>query len=358
MDKDVIEFKQAIKETFSDMNPKTYWPLNGGQINAYFDIELALNIYFKIIELKKTKTIKEIAELMPSADIIRIGMEDYLILGLKLANKLNIYKISKDLILDYFHLLCDILRVKVKSNIFCLDGKNILFSDDEINGILEKTNFDIPLDNKEKTKIAYLSVTTNNLCYSQFYDIMQTGGFYMHGPYDVSNKFGDDTILLIRDYHNINLKEIWPEFNLSYKKLRILCVYKDLDLKLSFSNHPNSSTSVGDKLIAYKIYLDDNELPKEKIDDLTKELVFETQKQVNRVNAISDLDKVRKGAEIGFIQYKKLFEYFREEPKPKYVEQLIAEDGDKFITKYKLDVQMPVEYYVNVFDPSSDDFEV
>lgn len=40
----IDKFLQAIEESFSGLNPKTFWPLNGGQIGAYFDADEALDI--------------------------------------------------------------------------------------------------------------------------------------------------------------------------------------------------------------------------------------------------------------------------------------------------------------------------
>lgn len=350
----VAEFKQAIADSFMGMNLKTSWPLNPGQIDAYFDVEQALSIYFKLIELRKTKSIQEIADLMPSADVIRIAIENNLILGLKYADKLDICKISKEQRLNYFNLLCDILSYKVKNNIFCLDGKNILLSENEVKILLDQTNFDIPKDSFEKRKVASLAVMGNNLCYSLVYDLNQTFGFHLHGPYNVSDVFGDNSILVIRDYNNINLQEIWPNFKLKYKTLRFLLVYKNLDLTINYSNLPKSNSSVGDKLIAYKIYLDNNEINIGEIEFLIKEFNDATQEQVQRVNNLSNLDKVRKGAEIGFIQFKKLFEYFKEEPKPKYVEEVISKFGTKFIEDLKIEKQKDVDTYVRMLDPSDD----
>ncbi|HLC89214.1 MAG TPA: hypothetical protein VJG49_04200 [Candidatus Nanoarchaeia archaeon] len=37
-DQQIDRFIQAIEESFSGLNPKTFWPLNGGQIDSYFDV--------------------------------------------------------------------------------------------------------------------------------------------------------------------------------------------------------------------------------------------------------------------------------------------------------------------------------
>src|SRR3989344_9702768 len=121
--KEIDEFLKAIEQSFSGVNPKTFWPLNGGQIDAYFDVDEALDMYYRLNKLKEKRNIKEIADLMPQADIIRIFLEHNAIIGLKVAKKLGIANISTEDRVKYTLFLFDILKNKVKNDIFCLDGK-------------------------------------------------------------------------------------------------------------------------------------------------------------------------------------------------------------------------------------------
>jgi len=154
----INRFIQAIEESFSGLDPKTYWPLNGGQIDAYFDVDEALDMYSRLNKLKETLSIQEIANLMPQADIIRIFLEHNAIIGLKVAKKLGIADISTDDRIAYTLFLFDILKHKVKNDIFCLDGKNILLSGSEISKVLKETRWDLITSDEEKKKIAFLTV--------------------------------------------------------------------------------------------------------------------------------------------------------------------------------------------------------
>ncbi len=354
-DKQIDNFIRAIEESFSGLNPKTFWPLNGGQIDAYFDVDEALDMYYRLNKLKENLSVKEIADLMPQADIIRIFIENNAIIGLKVAKKLGIANISTEEIVNYVLFLFEILEYKVNNDIFCLDGKNLILNENEISQLIKETEWDKPNSNEEKKQVAFLTVMANNLCYTIYYDIFMTGGFYLHGPYDVSDKFGDGTILVIRDFHDLNPKEIWPDLEMPYNKLRICAIYKNLDLKINFVNHPVTKDSIGDKLIAYKIYLDDKEISINDIDNIIELFQKVSSQQTKRINSLGDLDKVRKGIEIAFYLFRNLRIYMDGNWKPsREIEYTIRKFGDKFIKDFKYQKPPAIEHWKRIFDPRDD----
>ncbi len=349
---EIDDFLRAIEEIFAGMDPKTFWPLNGGQTDSYFDVDEALDMYYRLNKLKEKLSIKEIADLMPPADIIRLFLEHNAIIGLKVAKKLNIANLTQEQIIDYTLFLFQILKQKVKGDIFCLDGKNILLGKEETKEILFKTNWNKPLNKEENRQIASLIVTANNLCYTLFYDEFMAGGFYIHGPYNASEVFGKETILLIREYHNLKPIEIWPDLQIPYKTLRILGIYKNTDIKINFANHPTTTIPLPDKLIAYKVYLDDKEITIKYIESLMELFDHITSKQTKKINALSDLDKVRKGAEIAFYLFKKLRESMGDNWKPPVtVEATIQKFGDRFIKQFQYKEKPSLEHWKKIFDP-------
>jgi hypothetical protein len=356
---EIEDFLKAVEKSFSGVDNKNVWPLNCAQFCAYFDIVEALDIYHRLNKLKEKLSVKEIAELMPAPDVIRGCLQLNLIIGLKNAKKFGVEDISTEDRVKYVLFLFDILKQKVKNNIFCLDDKNLLLGEKEIEKIAYETDWDVPISTAEKDQISFLIVSANNLCYTLYFDPYPSGGFYIHGPYDTTKRFGKDTILVIRDYYNINPKEIWSDLDMPYKKLRILGVYKGLDLKLNYLNHPISTTSVGDKLIAFKIYLDDKELDIKKVNELGEFFQKIYMKQTEKINELSDLDKVRKGAEISFYLFRKLRESMGDDWRPpKEVEQMIAKEGDRFIKKLRYETNPPLENWKRIFDPRDDYFNL
>jgi len=174
---EIDRFLLAIEESFSGLNPKTFWPLNGGQIDSYFDVDEALDMYYRLNKLRGKLNVKEIADLMPQADIIRIFLEHNAIIGLKVAKKLGISEINIEDRVKYVLLLFEILKHKVKNDIFCLDGKNLLLDEKEVSKLLKEIAWDKSLSYDEKKKIAFFTVMANNLCYTLYYDVFMTGGF-------------------------------------------------------------------------------------------------------------------------------------------------------------------------------------
>lgn len=357
--KEIDNFIKAIEQSFEGLNFKTNWPLNGAQIDSYFDVDEALDMYYRIKKLRETKTTKEIADMLPAPDIIRIFIEHNAIIGLKVAKKLKIGEISTEDRVNYTLFLFDILKEKVKGDIFCLDGKNSLLDKEEIKGMLNSKNWNYVKDMQEKKKISFLTVMGNNLVYTTFFDPYMTGGFYIHGPYDATEKFGEGTILLVREYHNLNPKELWSDLDMPYKKLKILAVYKNLDLKINFVNHPVTKDSIGDKLIAYKLFLDDKEIGIEEVDELIGLFNRISSAQTKKINSWTDLDKVRMGAKIAFYLFKDFREKMGDNWIPEnYIEKTIEKFGDEFIKKFSFNGQKIPDliHWKKIFDPRNDYF--
>jgi len=260
---------------------------------------------------------------------------------------------------DYSLFLFDVLREKVKGDIFCLDGKNTLLDTEEVHDILYSSPWNLITDARDKRKISFLTVMANNVVYTTFFDPFMTGGFYIHGPYDACERFGDNTILVMREYHNLYPYELWPDLHMPYKKLQILAVYKNLDLKINFVNHPITKDSIGDKLIAYRIYLDDKEITFSQVEELTTLFHTISSAQTKKVNSWSDLDKVRMGAKIAFYLFKDFREHMGDNWIPdNYIEETIKKFGDTFITQFAFsETSIPdLEHWKRIFDPRDDYF--
>lgn len=353
-DETIDKFIIAIEEIFAGMDPKTFWPLNGGQTDSYFDVVESLDMYDTLTDLAKEKSVIEIAAIMPAPDVIRLFLEHNAIIGLKVAKNLGIRQIGSKERVAYAKLLFSILAQKVKNDIFCLDGKNVLLNDEEIEERLALPNWDIPseITNKE---IASLIVHANNYCYSLFYDEFMAGGFYLHGPYSSAKHFGRGTTLIVREYHNLFPQDLWPGLERVCKTMRVEGVYRHLDLSLNFANHPVSTTSVGDKLVAYRVFVDGRKIRESEIEALIEKLVDATSKQTAKINALSDLDKVRKAAEIAYYLFKEFRETLgRDWKSPAQVEKNIEMFGEKFIEKFRYAEKPSLAHWKKLFDPRDD----
>ncbi|MBU0467148.1 MAG: hypothetical protein KJ718_05925 [Nanoarchaeota archaeon] len=354
-EQEIEDFLKAIESGFSGLNPKTFWPLNAGQIDSYFDVDEALDMYYRLVKLKEKFNIKEISDLMPPPDVIRIFLQHNAIVGLKESKELGIDDVSIKGRVDYILFLFDILKQKVRNYIFCGDGKNLILSQEEVEEILQKSGWNKPVDEKEKKKVAFLNAMGNNLAYTLFYDTFVTGGFYIHGAYDARDIFGEGAVLVVRDYHDLNPTEIWPDLEMPFSEMKIFVVYKDLYFKLDFMNHPITIDTVSDKLIAYKVFIDDKEIKIDSVDEVIGVLSRLASNQSKKINSLSDLDKVRKAAEISYYLFRNLGKYIGDdwEP-PKMIEETIDKFGEKFIEEFRYKEIPDMRHWRRLFDPRDD----
>jgi hypothetical protein len=355
MNSKIDDFIGVMVEDMDKMNFRTHWPLSSGQIGAYFDVDEALDIYNRIQKLRKEGlTAKEIGKMLPHTDIFRNFMTNNGLVGLKVARKLNLAKISREELIDYVYFLFEILENQIQSDIFCLDGKNHYLTKEQVKKFADSLQWDTP---KNKKQIGILNAMANNFCYTLFYDVYMVGGFILHGPYDVSEKFGEDTILIAREYHDLNPKELWPNLEMPFKKMQVYAVYKNLDLKMNFINHPVTTDSIADKLVAFKIFLDGKPISEDKIPGLIELFSKKAQEQSKKIREKSDLDKVRKGAEIAFYLFKDFRKAMGDDWIPEnYIEVVIEKFGDEFLRKfdYKSKGSPKKDYWIKLFDPRID----
>ncbi|GEM_PF-2196460 len=349
---EIQDFLNTIKEIFHGMDIRGAWPLNGAQTDSYFGEVEALDMYNHIEKLRKEKSPEEIAKLLPAPDIVRLFLQHSAIIGLKVADKLKLSHLGPEERTRYTLFLLELIQHKVQNDVLCRDGKNLLLNQQEIDKIFEAPDWIHPTYPEERKQVAFLTIVLNHLCYSLFYDEYMTGGFYLHGPYLAKKRFGENTILVIREYHNINPTELWPAFKNQYKKITMYCIYRHLDLKINFANHPISKDTVGDKLLTYKILVDGKHIHAFQVEDLIHYLEEKTNEQTKRVNLLSNLDKVRKAAEIAFY----LFKPFRDKlnvpwKPPQEVEKTIQHFGEKFIDQFKIEEKLPLEHWEKLFDP-------
>ncbi|MBI2589476.1 hypothetical protein HYW32_00365 [Candidatus Berkelbacteria bacterium] len=354
--KRIESFLATIEKVFANMDTRTFWPLNGGQIGAYFEVAEALDIYKRLMALRTRKDLAAIAKLLPPPDILRNFIENNGLIGLKVAHQLKLADIDSRARTDYLLFLFDLLAEKTQNDIFCHDGKNLLLTQGEIDHLLATMRWQVVEKTLEQKTLANLIITASQFAYSLYYDIYMVGGFYLHGPYDVARRFGRNAILIIRDYHNLKPHLLWPELRLDLNSLRLFTIYRGLDFKINFANHPDSTTSVADKLIAYYAELDSRRLKHDDIPALTDKLEQLATIQARTIMAWSDHKKVKKGAEIAYY----LFRNFRiatgtDWSPPIDVKQTIDSFGDEFIKRFHYFEAPPgLAHWRKIFDPRID----
>lgn len=353
-DSRIEDFLTAVERNFKTVDPQNFWPLNGGQIDAYFADTQAAEIYDKIYALrKKGLTNKEIASFFRQPVILRYFLIHHGILGLKVCDALKIRHFSVKERINYTLLLFDLLEGMVKDDIFCLNGTNLIYSQEEIDSLLVKNEFKNIEDNRRM--INNLVVSLFHLCNALYYDIFVGVGLEIHGPYKTDKVFGKGTFLVIRDYFDLKPKILWPRTTkqIPWTNIRLMLIYKDTDWQINFFNQPYSKKGIGQYLKYFSLLVDGKKISDldkiEELDFLAEEL---TLKQTKLVKSLKPLEQARKGAEMSYYMLRDLYTYFGEKPSPTpTVGFVFKKYGDEFIKRFAQTKNYPVSYYKRLFDP-------
>ncbi len=211
------------------------WPLAGNQILAYFDVDQSLDIYQRINTLLNNGlSDKEIGHLFRKPTILRYFISENGILGLKLAKAFKIKEIEAKQRTDYFETLSKILKTMVVSDPYCLDGRNLVWNQEEIGKIKDRVEW-IDVTEQNRKKLLGLNVDLFAFAWSYFYNLFTGLATELQGPYEIMLN-GNHYRMVVRDSFEINPKDIWGfETGLSPIKMYFLFTpeteYKLEDIK-------------------------------------------------------------------------------------------------------------------------------
>jgi len=341
------KFLLAIKDCFSTMEESTFWPANAAQIEAYFSDIIALNLFKRFKE--NPKEFKRALSTL-RAFTLYASLYHTEIVGLKTAKLYSGYPKTQRDILDFVFSFFDVIESKVKGEVFCLDGTHRILTQKEIKKIEREKKW-IKANNAIKREIANLIVSLENLTWALYFDPFPCAGREIHGPYFL----GEGKVMLIRDYFNLNPKEIWKIKN-KYPSVKMYLIYpKEVNIKLNYANQVKSSQSLKDALISFSIEVNQKQITNlSQISRLFKYFCLLGGKQAEKVNKLSSLEILRKGAEIYYYRYKNFFEYYGEDwHPPAEVYERINKLKLKWWNIFKSDVRKkkPPQFYVKLFDP-------
>lgn len=151
--------------------------------------------------------------------------------------------------------LLDYIAYYRKGDIFCENGKNILWSDNEIEEIIGKYELITPSNedkNKHRELIGKINGSLFNYC--EFLHLAKHPfGHEFHGPY----KLSDNEVLIAREYYDLKPTLVWSfTKNLPFERVLTLEIYKGIDIYFDFFNHTGSSSSLPQHLQRFFIAID------------------------------------------------------------------------------------------------------
>ena len=141
-------------------------------------------------------------------------------------------------------------------------------------------------------------------------------GIYYHGPYKI-----EKGMLIIREFSDLNCKEIWPDSEIPFKSITLLAIYNPMNIRMKFYTEMVNDKNFNEELIEYAVIVDNK--PIEDIGaflDAVKELVHE---QKSRLHALEGIDMKKRFIEIQGFRFRHLFHAAGMDWKPE-IEMLYA----------------------------------
>lgn len=303
----MTDFSKAIHNAQEKVDGRTFWPGGGGQLSASY-IELdAWSISQKMLKINPKEIDAE--TLFGTPGKIRYVLTGNYIIGLKVLVRDK--KISRQESINAVKPFFYALEQLVESDPFCLKGKNLVYNKNQLKEKLEKIDFK-KADLQSKKILPRLSVSLDSLIWSEYYDVFIDAGVNIHGPYSLE----DGSLLVVKDYFDLKPVEIWDSVKeFPFKRIKLFLKYKPIDIKIDYLMHVTSSQPLAPNLIGWHAEAFDETgkqflLESDCFEELIAKAIALSSRQVEQVNSLELLDKIKKGAEICYYQLKEFREHF------------------------------------------------
>jgi len=164
--------------------------------------------------------------------------------------------------------LLDFIEFFRREDLFCEKGQNILWSKDDVDKTLKTLDL-IYLKNDEKSKEIRKIIGKLNTTLWLYTELITAGHHSIchefHGPY----KLNGNRWLVVREYYDLNLSEIWPfSQKIPANKVITIEVYEDVVIKFDFFNHVESSSDLPSHLVAFLISLENFDTPVKELQNI------------------------------------------------------------------------------------------
>lgn len=167
--------------------------------------------------------------------------------------------LSRDDAIEFIERTIEILKFWRKEDPFCMGWRNIIWDENRIKKECNREGF---IETKNNPSIAQIMGKINMIAW-HYCILIQVGhrnySHEFHGPSPIEN----DEILFVREYFNLRPFEIWPfssNQDVSFDRMTILEIYKDVEIKVDMFNHVWASSSLTPHLRRFLVILDDSKV--------------------------------------------------------------------------------------------------
>ena len=115
------------------------------------------------------------------------------------------------------------------------ESKNIIHNDNEI---YEEINKLKKGNQKVAKKLGRLVSACYHLSHALYSDMHPSISYDNYGPYNISRKFGQNHIMVIKEFKHLNSEGLFRGLKrLSYDEIQIVCVYKNVKMTIDSVSH-------------------------------------------------------------------------------------------------------------------------
>lgn len=300
LDTKIDKLLTIVAETILDagVQHEVLWPIYTPHGLLYWREAWAGKLLSVLKELdKKGLSDKDVAKLFMTSS--RVAQTLWRVDAIKRSNlhkKEKLYVIQK--LLDY-------LATYRRENIFCGDGRNIIWGGEETKSVTKSLQFsDVAKDKDAKQFICALE--SSLWLYTELiYWTNHPFGHSFHGPYAV--KEGD---LIARNYFDLK-PEIWPfTSELNFNQVEVFEVYKGANIKFDFFERGIRTTqSFRDKMLKFAVRIDGKPIVgKDALQSALESLNHVAAEGSQHIQSLDMRDMIFKHAEMWFYVIKLLCE--------------------------------------------------
>ncbi len=303
MNNEIVEnYLEATSQALERGGSTKFWPFAPGQTDSYFIDLFSINIFKKFKE--DPNKFKEGLTMLPPK-VLRWFLLPFVILGLKLARNYEGYKVKEEEMVGFIRCVREVLKERVQSDPFCLDGKNILLNKHQVESLVRRQYW----FQGNRKPAADLGVNLEFYVWSINFDLFAYGVGWT-GPYKTFGK-----TLLNKKFIDLNLP-VW-DINPPFKNIDIYYLFEgEINITIDFMSHI-SYEGIWEKMADFAVEVDGKSIESlEELGELSKYVSEERKKQVKRVLNLAPEELICKSAEIYFYMFHQLFDYFKEDPRP------------------------------------------
>lgn len=247
----IDEYTKAFHIAFRNMMPCSWGPFDIYSFLKFLNGSFLSKLHQAVVKIKqKNISIEEVAKSFSCPSSLRVALY-WLALEYQYSEPKN--KVQFKEIVEF---LVKIIQFMAKKDIFAYES-NIVHSPQEIKEILNTTPWQ-QAGSGSAREIGKLYNSLASLVFALYGDFFPQDSHEIYGPYDVSEKFGENTILVIKHFPKIRPVELWPETEeLEYKDVKISQVYKNVKFKCELIGmHSIYKGNLMDNLVAYTVMAD------------------------------------------------------------------------------------------------------